>query len=146
MPLQEAATDPARRMCFVCGPANPHGLHLHFDCRDGVSEATFSPPAYLQGWPGVLHGGIVTTLLDEALAYAAWHAGLQGMTARLEVRLRQPAPLERPLTVRGWVEHRSARAVRARAELLEGGKVLAEASGTVYRVPITPDRETTGEG
>ncbi|BAS29217.1 PaaI family thioesterase [Limnochorda pilosa] len=146
MPGQEAERPPgdaARAMCFVCGPANPYGLHVEFVQKDGASEATFTPPAHLQGWPGVLHGGIVITLLDEALAYAAWHAGLQGMTARLEVRLRRPAPLETPLVVRGWLEHRSARAARARAELLQGDTVLAEASGVVYRARISQDGRAT---
>ena len=57
---------PNSRMCFVCGLQNPIGLHLHlYEIEPGLIETTYTAPAHFQGYPGVLHGGIVAALLDE---------------------------------------------------------------------------------
>jgi acyl-coenzyme A thioesterase PaaI-like protein len=80
------------RRCFGCGELNEDGLKLSFAPADpaGIVKARFAvPPAY-QSWTGVVHGGIVALLLDEAVGWAAWHAGRPGVTGRLEVRYRQP--------------------------------------------------------
>src|SRR5579884_3765767 len=74
--------------CFACGPGNPYGLQLHFHREDGVTWAEFVPARWHEGWQGVVHGGIVTTLLDEAMAYTLFFDGYQALTARLQVRFR----------------------------------------------------------
>jgi acyl-coenzyme A thioesterase PaaI-like protein len=123
------------RLCFGCGSENPRGLGLRFRREDGRAVAEFTPPAHLQGYPGVVHGGGVVTMLDEAMGWAAYWQGLWAMTARLTTRFRRPVPLEEPLTVSGWVVRDRGRILTLRAELRSrAGRLLAEAEGTFVRV------------
>jgi acyl-coenzyme A thioesterase PaaI-like protein len=88
--------------CFVCGQRNPYGLHLTFRREDDSVVADFLPREEHQGFPGVIHGGIVAAVLDEALnrtsllsSQPAWT-----MTGRLEVRYRRYVPYGERLRVR----------------------------------------------
>ena len=86
--------------CFACGAANEYGLNLEFESLDdGRVTALYVPQERFQGWPNVLHGGIVATLLDEAAAYVAYARGQHAATARLNIRYSRPAPLDEPLRV-----------------------------------------------
>ena len=86
--------------CFACGVANESGLNLEFEALDGGGvTALYIPQERHQGWPSVLHGGIVATLLDEAAAYVAYARGQHAATARLNIRYSRPAPLDEPLRV-----------------------------------------------
>lgn len=117
-------------LCFGCGRDNPIGLALRFTCEDGVARASFLPRDEHQGYPGMLHGGLVCTLLDEAMAYAVHALGYEGHTARLEVRFRAPAPLHRPLSVEARAGRRKGRMVEVTARLLgPDGEELATATG-----------------
>lgn len=119
--------------CFACGPANPIGMHVHFDRADdgqGVIARLTLAPEY-QGWRGIAHGGIVMALLDEAMAHAAGFAGHRGLTANVSVRFRKPVPLERPIEVRGKVTWRRRNVLGVEASVLDtSGNVLARADGS----------------
>lgn len=123
--------------CFACGPDNPHGLHMRVSFDDDKACCRLSLGPRFQGWQGIAHGGIVSTMLDEIMAHAARHFVGDAVTAAMETRFRQPAPLEKPLLLTGWVEKTERRVVRTRAQLrLEGGdKVLAEASAKFILAP-----------
>jgi uncharacterized protein (TIGR00369 family) len=118
--------------CFACGPANPIGMHVHFDRAadaDGVLARLNLAPVY-QGWRGIAHGGIVMALLDEAMAHAAGFAGHRGVTASVNVRFRKPVPLERPIEVRGRVAWQRRNVLGVEASILDaGGQLLAHAEG-----------------
>jgi acyl-coenzyme A thioesterase PaaI-like protein len=93
-------------MCFVCGLENPVGLRLRIYRTDlGDVEASFTAPEHFQGYPGVLHGGIVASLLDEISGRA--HMGPDPLaprfmfTAKLEVKYRQNVPVGVPLRIVG---------------------------------------------
>ena len=81
--------------CFVCGSNNPHGLKLSFTYNEKndetISKAIF--PRHLQGWKDVLHGGIISTVLDEILIKAARHKGFDCVTAECACGARQKTPL-----------------------------------------------------
>ena len=81
----------AYRRCFGCGSENPIGLRLRFEAVDGGVVARFRPRPEYQGWDGMLHGGILLTMLDETLAYAALFAAGPAVTAELRARLRKPS-------------------------------------------------------
>lgn len=89
--------------CFVCGKDNPIGLHLSFRVENDTYVTTFTPGPEHQSYDGVLHGGIISTLLDEITAGYLYAKGLKAITAKLEVRFRAPTPIAQPLTVRGWI-------------------------------------------
>jgi uncharacterized protein (TIGR00369 family) len=120
------------RRCFVCGPANPDGLHLAFerDGDDGARSSVTLPPR-VQGWRGVAHGGVAMMLLDEVMAYACILHGDLAVTASCEVRFRKPIPLGQRLVIRGRIKARRRKLIDLEATLaLEDGTVLATAEGT----------------
>ncbi len=130
------------QICFACGDRNPHGLHLRFN-RDGEAGvvATFVPRAVDQGFPGVLHGGILAALVDESMAWAMWAADRAlGVTAKMEMRYRRPVTPDAPLTVRGRVVRTRGRRFEVEASILDAaGETLVEASALFLRLP--PEEE-----
>jgi len=108
--------------CFACGQDNPAGLKLVFTHQpEGAADAVWVPGQEHQGWPGVVHGGLLSTVLDEAMSHAVLAAGLKAMTAELRVRFRRPAPPGGELRIRGWVVQRARRLVEAEASLTDSG-------------------------
>ena len=122
---------PNSRMCFVCGLENPFGLRLHF-YDNGADEvwAEFALGPNHQGFPGVAHGGVVAASLDEGggRVMMTQDGRRMGMTAKLEVRYRQPVPLDTPLRALGRRVRDRGRLVSTHAEIRDAaGQVLAEA-------------------
>jgi acyl-coenzyme A thioesterase PaaI-like protein len=130
---------PNSQHCFVCGLHNPVGLRLSF-YETGPDEVTawFTPPDHFQGYPGVLHGGIVAAILDEVggrVVLIGDHSRLM-LTARMDVRYRRPTPTGQPLKVVGRLLKRRGRLAQARAEIcLPDGTVSAEAEFTLADPP-----------
>ncbi len=135
------------RMCIVCGTENAAGLHARFfEIEGGELACVFTPREEHQGYPGRLHGGIASTVLDETIGRAinltdpdAW-----GVTVELNVRYRQPVPLGGDIVVRGRITKDSRRLFEGAAEiLLDDGTVAVEATGKYLRLPI--DRIAEGD-
>ncbi len=133
---------PNSRMCFVCGIENPIGLHLHiYETEPGVVESTYIAPEHFQGYPGVLHGGIVAAILDEISGRV--HMGSDPMsprfmfTGKLEVRYRKNVPVGRALKVIGKAGKNRSKMAESWAGIYddESGELLAEASALHIAVP-----------
>lgn len=120
-------------MCFACGQENPIGLKLRFR-RDGETVKTeFTPGECHQGWPGIVHGGIIETLLDEAMGYAPFFQGMYCVTAKMEVRIRQPVFVGQRLLISSTIARKRRKLVEAEANIvLEDGTPVAEGKATVY--------------
>lgn len=132
-----SSVDPRRdHMCFACGTQNPLGLHLEFR-RDGDDVvAHYRPRREDQGFPGRLHGGLLSLMLDEAMGWALFIEETFAVTARMETRFRGPASLDAELEVRARVTHHSSRGWRVTSEIrTTAGKVIAEAKGVFVRMP-----------
>jgi uncharacterized protein (TIGR00369 family) len=130
------------RMCYACGEANEHGLHMHFRREGDRSVCDFEPREFQQGFPGRMHGGIVTTLIDEAMGWAVYHAAAWGATARLIVRFRRPIRIDERLRVEAWVVRERGRLIELRSEVRNrAGKLLAEAEGSYMKL----DERLAGE-
>jgi uncharacterized protein (TIGR00369 family) len=130
---------PNSAMCFVCGLENPAGLRLVFyETSPDEVMAAYTPPEQFQGYPGVLHGGIVASLLDEAggrVVMIGNHRHFM-LTAKMEVKYRRPTPLGQRLTVYGRLLKQRGRLALAHAELrLDDGTVTAEADLTLADLP-----------
>ncbi|MFN8496735.1 MAG: PaaI family thioesterase [Anaerolineae bacterium] len=127
---------PSSRMCFCCGRENPIGLHLKFDFDGERVWTRFTPREYHQGYPGILHGGIIFSILDEVIGRVCLAHGVWMVTAKSEIRFRQPVPLDGTLTAVGEIERRKGRLLVARGELrLADGSVGAEAEFTYVQAP-----------
>jgi len=131
--LENASGKPALqddRRCFACGPDNASGMQLRFDYGDGIARSRFVAQRRFAGWTTIIHGGIMATLLDEAMAHAAIAAGVRAVTARLEVRFRKAAPIDEPLLLEGRLEGRRGRLLTLVATVSgEDGTVYAEGVG-----------------
>jgi acyl-coenzyme A thioesterase PaaI-like protein len=118
--------------CFACGPLNPIGLKLQFSEENDKYITQFTPGKEHQGYDGVVHGGIVSTLLDEIMARYPYTKGLHSVTARLEVRFRQPTPVGEELTVTGWVTNKRGKMIETAGTVtLPDGTITAEGKATV---------------
>lgn len=122
--------------CFVCGEKNPKGLKIKFyvDREKQAIHTVYSvDPAY-QGWDGVVHGGILSTLLDEAMANLVYALGLNAIVASLEVRFKRPAPVLQPLVIDGQITEVHKKLVKAKASIArEDGTVLATGMASFVR-------------
>lgn len=119
--------------CFVCGLDNDHGLKLAFyQDEDGTVVVNYTVPDYYQGYPGVVHGGIVTTLMDEVIGRVLMIGNTKRFmaTAKLTTRYRKPVPTGKPIRIVGRIVDDRGRVAEARAEIFgPDGEVLAEAEG-----------------
>jgi acyl-coenzyme A thioesterase PaaI-like protein len=110
--------------CFACGQQHPFGLQLRFRSeKEGRVTAEWTPSDAWEGFQGLIHGGVVSTVLDEAMSKAVTSAGTPGLTCLLEVRLRRSIAPGEPLIVRGWVVEKRRRRVRVEAEIRDSADV-----------------------
>lgn len=125
---------PNSRHCFVCGLENPVGLKLRiYWTRPGEIETTYTAPEHFQGYPGVLHGGIVASILDEISGRA--HMGDPSAprfmyTGKMEVKYRKNVPVGKPLKIIG-------RAGKSRGKMAEGWAGIYDESGTLLAEATT---------
>jgi uncharacterized protein (TIGR00369 family) len=127
----------AEDVCFVCGKENEEGLQLDFniDKHGQAIETEWLPPDRFQGWAGTLHGGVVATLLDEAVGKLAFGLGMPVVTAELVVRYVNPVPTGRPLKVSGRITRATRRLLFAESEVtLHDGSAGARAVAKLMRV------------
>lgn len=121
--------------CFACGEENPIGLKLEFEVRDGEYITHFTPQKEHQGYIGITHGGIVSTLLDEIMARFAWVEGRRIVTAEMNVRFKLPAKTGEELTVTGRIIGEDRRTVSCSAEARNPeGRIVAEATARMMKV------------
>jgi acyl-coenzyme A thioesterase PaaI-like protein len=125
--------------CFVCGRKNPNGLYMPFyDDGEKSVFSTYTVPAVFQGYPGLVHGGIVAAMLDEVVGRVAMIGDSHHfmMSVKLEVKYRHPVPTETPLQIMGRIDRLRGRLGKAVGEIvLPDGTVAAEAAMTLADVP-----------
>lgn len=128
-------------MCFVCGASNPAGIHVRFyEQEDGSLLARFTGSEQHQGYPGRMHGGVITAILDETMGRAIMiHHGeaIWGVTAELQIRFRKPVPLGVELTAVGRIVADKSRLFEGTGELyLPDGTVATEGYGRYVKLDI----------
>jgi uncharacterized protein (TIGR00369 family) len=128
------------RMCMVCGVENPAGLQGRFFAVDGGELiGVFRPRREHQGYPGRMHGGIVSAILDETIGRAVSVAEAQtwGVTVEFTVRFRKPVPLDQEVKAIGRITRNSSRVFEGTGEIvLEDGSIAAEARGKYVKMAI----------
>jgi acyl-coenzyme A thioesterase PaaI-like protein len=126
--------DDLARHCYACGDLNPIGLQLKFRMEGDWAIADFIARPEHQGYPGYVHGGLISTLLDEAIGWATYGKGIWALTGKLETRFKAIVPTGEPLQVRAVITNDRGRTLDATAELTDAqGKVLADAKALMFR-------------
>jgi uncharacterized protein (TIGR00369 family) len=135
------------RMCVVCGRDNDSGLKARFfELEDGELLGVFTPLRQHQGYPGRLHGGLASALLDETMGRAinATEPDAWGVTVKLSVKFRKPVPLDHDVRAVARITKVGSRLFEGASEIvLANGSVAVEATGTYMKLPI--DRISDGD-
>ncbi len=130
-PPPELAAHAANK-CFVCGPDNPIGLHLDFRLENGACVSEFTPGENHEGYPGVIHGGMIYSALDDVMANWLYLRGTRAYTARCEIRYRHPVREGEKLLLAGrqTARKRKLAKMEGTATRASDGKVVATATAT----------------
>jgi uncharacterized protein (TIGR00369 family) len=126
----------AQSRCFGCGPANPTGLHLEFLlAQDGSIVCLATVSSSFEGPSDYLHGGIIATLLDEAMSKSVRAAGRTAVTSQLEIEYLRPVPSGVPIRLEGRVVRSEGRKHWTEAKILNArGTALAQGKGLFVEV------------
>ena len=141
----------AGKGCFVCGVNNPFGLHTEFfELEDGTLAARVTPKAHHQSYPGRVHGGVSTALLDETIGRAIniLEPDTWAVTVEITTRYKKPVPYDVPLTVTGKVLENSRRLFTGEgAILLPDGEVAVSATAKYLKLKLADiaDFEANGD-
>ncbi len=126
--------------CFGCGEDNPIGLKLNFDWDGTTARTRLVPRKEYEGWPGIIHGGIVYTLLDEAMAWVSRRLQMQSLTARADVKYCRPLRVGEEVNLTGTSVKITRKSIEAKAAItLDDGTVVAEGTCTMLRMENMED-------
>lgn len=128
---------PAYDMCFVCGKKNPIGLKLEFMIVDNVYTSYFTPNDNHQSYDGIVHGGIISTLLDEIMGKYVWVlTDKPSFTARLEVRYRRHGEIGKQLRLESRIIKNKGKLYEVEGKLwqVEGEVLIADGTAKVMCV------------
>lgn len=122
--------------CFVCGKLNALGLRVRpqIDAFNQSASMRLSIPRAFQGWEGIVHGGILATLLDETCAYAAKGLVPHVVTAELAVSYKRPVPIESELLVSASVVNQRRKIIEVKGRIEIDGDIYAEANARMFIV------------
>jgi acyl-coenzyme A thioesterase PaaI-like protein len=120
--------------CFACGKKNRSGLSLDFHIEKGRAIAEFIPQKLHQGFKDIVHGGIISTILDEAMMKAVLAQGIKAVTAEITVRFKNPLLVGDKALIEAEINKTGDRLVEAYAQLKKNGSVvIAEAYAKLLR-------------
>lgn len=137
----------SHRRCVVCGSDHPFGLRLDFTlCDDGSVEAVVDCEPLFQGYPGMVHGGIVSMLLDGAMTNCLFAHGHPGVTGELNVRFGHPVGTEGSVLVRAWIHESPPPFFVLKSELVQDERICARATGKFVGHPGLPVDEGEDHG
>ncbi len=122
--------------CLLCGNKNPWSLQLKFVAdEDGNVSTLFKGRHVLQGYSGVLHGGVIASLLDSAMTNCLFRQGINAVTGELKVRYRHPVPCKAELVLRAGIKSSKRPLFHMKAELLLENKLMAKATAKFMETP-----------
>jgi len=139
LPKVTLSTEMDDGLCFGCGQNNPIGLKLKFSRDGNIIRSEFTPSQHHQGWPGVVHGGIIISVLDEAMSYATYLEGINCLTATMEAKFKRLAKVEEPLVVTSSITKHTRKLIKTKAKVsLRDGTLVAESTATQFIVETKP--------
>jgi uncharacterized protein (TIGR00369 family) len=129
--------------CFACGELSEIGLHLQLQLTPGKCTTELVLPRRFEGWEGIIHGGILCTILDEVMAWSLVERDNWGVTARMSVEFRRPATVDRRVRAEGWMIEDRRRIHRTAGRIVdaETGEEIATAEATYVAATGEKKRE-----
>lgn len=113
--------------CIMCGENNLFSLRLKFKpAPDGAVSTTFTGNSRLQGYDGIMHGGVISALLDSAMTNCLFQKGIEAVTAELRVRFVLPVPYNAKLALKAWIVEETRILYKLKSELVMDGTVMAK--------------------
>ena len=132
------------RKCFVCGEENLHGLQARFFWDGNKAFTELDAAEMFEGYPGIFHGGIISTLLDEVMIKAILAGDVYAVTAELTVKYKQPVRVGERLIFSGWIESSKGRMFYTKGEVAgPEGSIFATASGKYLKAKADLRSELT---
>ena len=119
--------------CIVCSSENESGLRLDFyGMKNGSVEATFRCADIFQGYPGMVHGGVVTSILDGAMCNCLFACGRTALTAEIKTRFRHPLKPGKEAKVTAEIAKVTCPLFKLKSKIIQDGKIIANAEATYY--------------
>jgi len=131
----------AAHNCFACGTLNAGGLGLELHVEPGRSWVELALDRRFEGWEGVIHGGILCTILDEVMAWALVGEDNWGVTARMAVDFRRPVEVGKRIRAEGWITRSRRRVVDTAGHIVDAATGVELATATGVYVAASPDRK-----
>lgn len=126
----------AHPKCVVCSFGNEQGLRIEFQfVEQNRVEAVFTFDKSFEGYPGILHGGVITSILDGAMGNCMFARGQTAVTVEITTRFRHPVLTDKPAFVTAWLEKNAHPLYLLKAQILQDGKIRAAAKGKFYDQP-----------
>ena len=133
--MTEYETKNEHRNCLFCGDLHPHSFGLRFTSKeDGAVRATFQSYSELQGYNGIMHGGIIASLLDAAMTNCLFQQGVQAMTADLQIRYKHSVPCNAKLELQAQLIESRSRLYSLKAKLVQDGRVMVRAKARFMQI------------
>ncbi len=127
-------TIPNYPYCFVCGDKNKIGLKVAFFYEDGKAKAQYTPTPEFEGYKDILHGGILSALLDEAMIYSIIAQGIITVTVQIEVKFKKPAKIGETLFLEGQVTEDKGKIIHTEGKIFtKDGTIIAQSKGKFFR-------------
>jgi len=128
--------------CFACGELNDVGLHLRLNLESGRCWTELQMPRRFEGWEGIIHGGILCTILDEVMAWALVEHDNWGVTARMSIDFRKPVTVGQAIRAEGWITESRRRIQVTAGRIVDSeGVELAVAEATYVAASGARKRE-----
>ncbi len=120
--------------CFVCGDKNKIGLKVAFFYENGKAKAQYTPTPEFEGYKDILHGGILSALLDEVMIYSIIAQGIISVTIQMEVKFKKPAKIGEKLLLEGRVTDDKGKILLTEGKIFrQDGTIIAESKGKFFR-------------
>lgn len=126
--VKERPLDTVHKNCVMCGRDNPKSFGLKFHKEgDGCVSTHFTGNSTMQGYDGIMHGGVLSALLDTAMAHCLLHEDIEAMTGELNVRFYDPVDCNSTLKIKAWIDSSLPPLYHLRSDIRINDKVVCKA-------------------
>lgn len=124
---ESETTKASHRFCLMCGQDNPLSFGLKFKkLGDGAVSTTFTGNSNLQGYTGLMHGGVLSALLDTAMAQCLLHQDIEAVTGELNVRYLEQVDCEGTLDIKAWIDSSLPPLYHLKSQISIGNKIVCK--------------------